>query len=96
MGEVHALPGVVPAGSGSDPQADVMAALSDLVDLAMRGELQAFAYVTVRGNGNVGDGWVGCERGHTHNLAAGISYLSSRFMREGPLSHPVDVAGDPA
>jgi hypothetical protein len=59
---------------------DVIDMLVNLLDRARRGDLVAFAMVSVRDDGTVGTGWtMGSNTDHFHELASGALTLAHRM-----------------
>ena len=76
-------------GDGAEPSTELIEVVEDLLRRARAGDIQAICYATVRGNGNVSTGWHGADLGHTHKMAAGISFLEHRFHAECPIHEDV-------
>lgn len=58
---------------------DVIELLLNLLDRARKGELVAFAMVSVNPNGTVGTAWANSDGSHHHELASGTLTLASRI-----------------
>lgn len=80
MTNVVALPGIA-AGKEAPPVAEVIGRLEAALERARKGELRAFALVSVASRGVVGSEWCECD-GWFHEINSGLATLHYRFLKD--------------